>query len=75
MVIARKYKAHGTRRVKMLEDTTRWLDWALKRVDGLPRIPRTRVGSGVRFSERLKVAFWSSVLIQLNRMDEPSEDA
>ena len=70
----RKYQAHGTSRVKMLEDTTRWLDWALHRVDGLPRIPRTRVGSGVRFSERMKVAFWSSMLLVLNNTDEPGED-
>jgi len=58
----------------MLADTTQWLDWALERADALPRIPRTRVGSGVNFSERFKVAFWSSAIMQLNSMNDPKQE-
>ena len=73
VVLQRKYRYYSTVRTNMVEDTKEWLDWALDRSEKMPRIPRTRVGSGIRFSERFKVAFWSSVFLRLNTMAEPRE--
>jgi len=67
------YKYYSTMRQDMLEDTTRFLSWALRNVHCLPRIPRVRVDSGIRFSERFKVAFWSSVLLDMDRISLPRE--
>ncbi|HUU43287.1 MAG TPA: hypothetical protein VMX57_05875 [Planctomycetota bacterium] len=74
MVIQRRYNYHSTVRTKMVEDTRRWLDWALERAGELPRIPRVRVDSGIRFSERFKVAFWSSVFLRMSGLAEPLEE-
>jgi hypothetical protein len=60
-------------RSSMLDETVRWLEWALRNPRYVPRIPRVRVDSGVRFSERLKVAFWSTVNRKLAELPEPWE--
>jgi hypothetical protein len=41
-------------RMEMINDTSRFLTWALAQDRGLPRIPRKRVDAG-GFSEMLKV--------------------
>ena len=70
-MLGRVYKHYSTMRRDMLEDTTRFLSWALRHPQGFPRIPRVRVDSGIRFSERFKVAFWSSVLHKMRQTPCP----
>ena len=70
----RVYNYYSTMRQDMLEDTTRFLSWALRNVHYFPRIPRVRVDSGIRFSERFKVAFWSSVFLRMSGLAEPLEE-
>lgn len=56
----------------MLQETTLFLSWALNNPNGLPRIPRVRVDSGFRFSERIKVAFWNDALRRMTSTEPAS---
>ncbi len=70
-MVQRAINHYGQMSRAMVADTTRFLDWALHNVARFPRIPRVRVDSGVRFSERIKVAFWSSALLRMSDLKEP----
>ena len=72
-MVQRVYNHYSTRRKDMIEQTTHFLNWALGTSHGLPRIPRVRVDGGIRFSERIKVAFWSAVLLKMDQIGCPSE--
>ena len=48
-------------RQRMLDDTSRFIEWGLLHPDKIDPIPRHRVGAG-SFSERLKTVFWSLAL-------------
>ena len=72
-MVRRVLNFYSTMRREMLEDTTRFLSWALKTPEELPRIPCVRVDSGIKFSERFKVAFWSSVLLRMKDIPGPDE--
>ena len=74
MVIQRTYGRYSTMRGDMLDDTVRWLEWALKNPRYVPRIPRFRVDSGMRFSKRFKVAFWSTVNHKIADFPYPWEE-
>jgi len=73
-MVQRTYNRYSGMRRDMLEDTTRFLGWALRNPVYIPRIPRVRVDSGIRFSERFKVAFWSSALQRLRQIPFPWEE-
>ncbi len=73
-MVQRAIHHYGETSRAMVADTTRFLDWALRNVARFPRIPRVRVDSGIRFSERIKVAFWSTALLQMNDLREPPAD-
>jgi hypothetical protein len=45
-------------RERMLEETSRFIEWGLKNPEKVQRIPRHPVGYG-GFSNRMKVVFWS----------------
>ena len=70
----RTYNRYSATRRDMLEDTTRFVGWALRNPVYFPRIPRVRVDSGMQFSERFKMAFWSSVLRKIRHVPFPWED-
>jgi len=72
-MVRRVFNYYSTVRREMLEDTTRWLSWALENSQEFPRIPRVRVDSGITFSERFKVAFWSSVLLRMKDVPRRGE--
>ena len=72
-MVQRTFNHYSTVRTEMVADTTRILDWALQNAKSFPRIPRVRVDSGVRFTERIKVAFWSAALLDMSRMRPPTE--
>jgi hypothetical protein len=72
-VVQRIFNRYSTMRQDMLDETVRFLSWALKHPGDFPRIPRVRVDSGLRFSERIKVAFWTSVLDRMAHAAYPSE--
>lgn len=74
MVIQRSYNRYTTMRREMLSDSVRWIDWALANPDRVPRIPRVRVDSGIRFSERFKVAYWSTVVQKLDNYPYPWDE-
>jgi len=65
-MVQRLFNHYSTARQDMIAETTHFLDWALNASAPLPRIPRIRVDSGRRFSDRMKRAFWDSVF---SRMD------
>ena len=67
-------KYSGMRR-EMVEETTGFLNWALRHVGLFPRIPRVRVDSGIRFSERFKIAFWSSTILRMRQISGEHEDS
>jgi hypothetical protein len=48
-------------RQRMLDDTSRFIEWGLAHPDQVEWIPRHRVGQG-DFPERLKNVFWSLLL-------------
>ena len=58
----RTFNRYSTIRTDMLDETVRFLTFALKNPGYFPRIPRVRVDSDVRFSEKIKVAFWSTAV-------------
>ena len=47
-------------RQRMLEETSRFIEWGLRNPDKVEWIPRHRVGAGA-FPERVKALFWSLV--------------
>ena len=50
-------------RERMLEETSRFIEWGLANPDKVQWIPRHPVGRG-SFSERVKTVFWSLVMQQ-----------
>ncbi len=72
-MVLRTFNHYSTIRTGMIADTTRFLDWALANVKSFPRIPRVRVDSGIHFSERIKVAFWSAALLKMSGLQPPHE--
>jgi hypothetical protein len=48
-------------RQRMLDDTSRFIEWGLANPDKVEWIPRHRVGHGA-FPDRLKDAFWAIIL-------------
>ena len=48
-------------RQRMLDDTSRFIEWGLANPDKVEWIPRHRVGSAA-FPDRLKDVFWSLLL-------------
>ena len=72
-MVQRIFNHYSKTRQDMLEETTRFLSWALHHPGLLPRIPRVRVDSGIAFSERFKIAFWSSVILRMRRISCPYE--
>ena len=72
-MVHRTFNHYSTVRRDMVDDTTRFLDWALQHPHFFPRIPRVRVDSGTAFSRRIRVAFWSSVLLKMNQMSCPGD--
>lgn len=73
-MVQRAFRHYSTMRTEMVSETTRFLDWALDNAKLFPRIPRVRVDSGIHFSERIKVAFWSATLLQMGKVRPPAED-
>jgi len=73
-MVQRVFNHYSKMRRDMLEETTRFLSWALRNPGLLPRIPRVRVDSGITFSERFKVAFWSSVILRIRHIARQYED-
>lgn len=73
MMVRRRFNCYSTVREAMLQETAGFLRWALDNPEEVPRIPRVRVDSGIRFSERFKVACWSSVLYKLEHIAYRSE--
>ncbi len=73
-MVQRAFNHYSTMRTEMIEETTRFLDWALVNGRSFPRIPRVRVDSGIRFSERIKVAFWSAAMLKMSNLQEPPAD-
>lgn len=65
---ARGFNYYSTMRGEMLDDTVRFLTWALAHPQYFRRIPRVPVDSGVKFSERIKVAWWGTALDELRRI-------
>ncbi len=55
-------------RQRMLDDTSRFIEWGLQHPDQVEWIPRHRVGSAT-FPNRLKDAFWSIILHNKNLPD------
>lgn len=70
-MVQRVYNRYSTMRREMLEETSRFLSWALRHSEQLPRIPRVRVDSGIRFSERFKIGFWSAALQRMKKAAIP----
>ena len=70
----RVFAHYSTMRRDMLEDTTRFVGWALKHPQYFPRIPRVRVNSGITFTERFKVAYWSTILHRLRHIPYSDDD-
>jgi len=73
-MMPRVYNRYSTMRREMLDDATRFLSWALKNPQYFPRIPRVRVDSGITFSERFKIAYWSAALHRMRRIPYPTDD-
>ena len=67
-MVQRVYNHYSKMRREMVEEATGFLSWALHHSDLFPRIPRVRVDSGITFSERFKVAFWSSVILRMRQI-------
>jgi hypothetical protein len=74
-MVQRMFNRYSTMRRELLEETTGFLGWALHHVGIFPRIPRIRVDSGIRFSERFKVAFWSSAILRMRQISREHEDS
>jgi len=55
-------------RQRMLDDTSRFIEWGLANPDQVEWIPKHPVGRG-QFSDRLKNAFWSLILQNPNLPD------
>ena len=53
-------------RLRMADECSRFLTWALRHPECVPRIPRHREGVG-RFSPKLKRAFWGHALEEINK--------
>jgi hypothetical protein len=64
------FNRYASIRHDMLDETVRFLSWALKHPQYIPRIPRVRVDSRkeVRFSTRIKVAVWSTMLRAIDKI-------
>lgn len=63
-------------RIRMVEQSSRFLSWALRHSERMPRIPRICAGSG-GFSRNMKRAFWGHALekIQKGLSEYPRENA
>ena len=70
-MVQRTINHYSTLRTEMISQTTHFLGWALDHAKLVPRIPRVRVDSGIRFSERIKVAFWSAALLRMSQLRSP----
>jgi hypothetical protein len=55
-------------RQRMLDDTSRFIEWGLAHPDQVEWIPRHRVGQG-HFPDRLKDAFWALLFHNKNLPD------
>ena len=73
-MVRHAFNHYSTMRSDMVDETTRFLSWALRNYHLFPRIPRVRVDSGIRFSDRIKVAFWSTALLDMNEVNLPWDE-
>lgn len=55
------FETHEQWRGRMIEETNRFIEWALAHPDQVPQIPRHPVGSSP-FTDRAKKIFWSLFL-------------
>lgn len=53
-------------RLRMADECSRFLTWALGHPECVPRIPRRREGSG-SFSQKMKRAFWGHALEEVEK--------
>jgi hypothetical protein len=67
-MVMRKRAYYAAMRDEMVDDTTDFLSWALQNSWAVPRIPRLRVDSFLRFPERVKAKFWESVLSRMKSL-------
>jgi len=58
------FNRYSSIRGDMLDDTVKFLSWALKHPGYIPRIPRVRVDrkKKIRFSDKVKKAVWGTML-------------
>jgi hypothetical protein len=56
-------------RQRMLDETSRFIEWGLKNPDKVEQIPMHPVSGRMRFSDRLRDTFWSIVLRNPNLPD------
>ena len=73
-MMRRVFTHYSTMREDMLEDTTRFVGWALEHPQYFLRIPRVRADSGITFSERFKIAFWSCALHRMRDIPYSDDD-
>ncbi len=70
-MVQRAFNHYSSSRTEMISETTHFLDWAIANSSSFPRIPRVRVDSGIRFTERIKVAFWSAAILKMSNVQPP----